>query len=83
MKKCVNGEYFEMTAEELEALKLEITPEMRIAELEQNLADTDYHIFKLAEGAITLAEIAEIIEKRKAWRKEINELEAEIEKGEG
>ena len=47
----------------------------RIAELKQNLLDTDYHILKVVEGATTLAEIAWVIVKRAAWRKEINELE--------
>lgn len=49
--------------------------ENRIAELKQNLRDSDYHILKVVEGATTLAEIAGVIVKRAAWRKEINELE--------
>jgi len=49
--------------------------EQRIAELKGNLAATDYKILKVVEGAITLAEIAETIKQRAAWRKEINELE--------
>ena len=48
----------------------------RIAELKQLLFDTDYNILKIVEGAATLTECAEIIKKRAAWRKEINELEA-------
>ena len=50
--------------------------ERRIAELKKNLSDTDYMILKIAEGAATIAEYAEAIAKRKAWRKEINDLEA-------
>lgn len=49
--------------------------EMRIQELKRMLADTDFHILKIVEGATTLAECAEIIKKRAAWRKEINKLE--------
>lgn len=47
----------------------------RIEELKQKLQDTDFHILKIVEGAITLADCAEIIAKRASWRKEINELE--------
>lgn len=49
--------------------------EMRIQELKRMLADTDFHILKIVEGATTLAECAEMIRKRASWRKEINELE--------
>ena len=48
----------------------------RIAELKQSLQETDYNILKIVEGAATLTECAEVIAKRAAWRKEINELEA-------
>ena len=48
--------------------------EHRIEELKRNLADTDYKILKVVEGAATLAEIAATIKQRAAWRKEINEL---------
>ena len=47
----------------------------RIAELKENLQNTDYMILKVVEGATTLAEIAEAIKQRAAWRREINELE--------
>ena len=47
----------------------------RILELKQKLADTDYNILKIVEGAATLPEMAEVIKNRAAWRKEINELE--------
>lgn len=47
----------------------------RIGELKQMLSDTDYNILKIVEGATTLTACAEIIKKRAAWRKEINELE--------
>lgn len=50
----------------------------RITELKQMLQDTDYHILKVVEGALTLADCEEIIAKRASWRKEINELESII-----
>ena len=52
----------------------------RIADLKKMLADTDYNILKIVEGAATLAEMASIIAKRALWRKEINELEERIVK---
>lgn len=48
----------------------------RIAELKENLQNTDYMILKVVEGAITLSEIGVTVRKRAAWRREINELEA-------
>jgi predicted S18 family serine protease len=49
----------------------------RISELKQLLANTDYIIIKLAEDAASREEYAEQLEQRKAWRKEINELESQ------
>ena len=51
----------------------------RIGELKQALAETDYVAAKLAEvdgeeRATMLAEYAEVLEKRRAWRREIGEL---------
>lgn len=51
----------------------------RIAELKQNLADTDYIVIKVAEGVATWDEYPEIKEQRQAWRDEINQLESEQE----
>ena len=51
--------------------------ERRIAEIKQSLADTDYTVIKIAEGAATAEEYASVIEQRRAWRAEINRLEAE------
>lgn len=52
---------------------------IRISELKQKLQETDYHILKIVEGATTLKECAEIIAQRAGWRKEINDLEKEVE----
>lgn len=50
----------------------------RIAELKKFLSETDYNILKIVEGATTLQACAEVITKRAAWRKEINELEKKL-----
>ena len=46
----------------------------RIAELKKMLAETDYAIVKIAEGAAMKDEYREVITNRQAWRKEINDL---------
>lgn len=48
----------------------------RIMELKAKLQDTDYVVIKIAEGEATQEEYAEVLARRKAWRKEINELQA-------
>lgn len=77
MKKYVNGEYIEMTPEEiaeLEAMAKQTNPELEINELKQKLADTDYAVIKIAEGSATVDEYADLITQRREWRKRINEL---------
>ena len=54
----------------------------RVGELKALLQSTDYMILKVIEGATTLAQIAETIKQRAAWRKEINEIE-EAERKQG
>jgi hypothetical protein len=69
------GDFYEVveipepTAEEIKA--------NRIAELKRLLADTDYAVIKIAEGEATKEEYAETLANRRAWRIEINDLEAE------
>ncbi len=48
----------------------------RIAELKRLLADTDYIAVKIAEGAATREQYADLIAQREAWREEIRSLEA-------
>ena len=50
-------------------------PAQRVAELKQLLADSDYAVIKIAEGAAEREEYADLIEQRQAWRAEINGLE--------
>lgn len=48
---------------------------LKIAELKQKLADTDYIACKIAEGSASASEYEKEIEQRKEWRQEINSLE--------
>ena len=50
----------------------------RIAQLKQQLADTDYTVIKIAEGAATREEYAQVITQHQAWRTEINGLEGAL-----
>jgi hypothetical protein len=51
----------------------------RIAELKQMLAGSDYVVIKIAEGVSTADDYSEILNSRKAWRAEINELELVVD----
>ncbi len=48
-----------------------------IAELKQNLANTDYQAIKFAEGVLSLEDYAPVKAQRQTWRARINELEKE------
>jgi hypothetical protein len=50
--------------------------ERQIDVLRKKLADTDYITAKIAEGSATIAEYAEKIAQRQAWRQEIEALSA-------
>lgn len=50
----------------------------RTAFLKAKLAESDYKAIKYAEGELTEEEYAPIREERRAWRAEINRLEAEF-----
>lgn len=50
----------------------------RIAELKQKLNETDYIYNSIREGGRSEEYYAEVIENRKAWRREIQELEEEL-----
>ena len=52
--------------------------EERVCELLRQLKNTDYVAAKIAEGAATKEEYAEIISNRQKWRDEINRLQASI-----
>lgn len=70
-KEIEKPEPYEPTDEEIK--------QSRIWELKHLLADSDYAIIKIAEGSATHEEYADLIEQRKAWRAEINELESQSE----
>lgn len=58
-----------------EHLPLDAKRYWRYRDLKKFLADTDYKVFKYAEGLLTDEEYASIKAQRQAWRDEINELE--------
>lgn len=60
---------------EIDIQEEELPIDMRLSLLKQNLADTDYIIIKIAEGVASKEEYAYILEQRKMWRAEINDLE--------
>lgn len=64
--------------EYMEGKKLVIDKLSRINYLKQYLASTDYQAIKFAEGEISEADYTPIKEQRRAYRAEINQLEAEI-----
>ena len=75
MMKYVDGQYLEMTEEDIEKLNGLKKPEdslTKINRLKQKLADTDYVVIKIAEGAATPEEYADVIAKRQEWREQIN-----------
>ena len=83
MKKYVNGEYIELTSEEIAQIQAEQEAfkktkeyrQIKIDELKQRLAETDYIACKIAEGSATVDEYEDLIKQRRAWRDEINSLE--------
>ena len=78
MRTLENGKYRDMTYEEIAELEKANTPEMKIAQLKQNLLDTDYKAIKFAEGLISDEDYAPIKKQRQQWRNEINLLELEL-----
>ena len=78
MRVYDNGIYRDMTEEEIAELEKEASPEMQIAQLKQNLCDTDYKAIKFAEGLISEEDYAPIKKQRQQWRNEINLLELEL-----
>lgn len=56
-----------------------LAKETRIYELKRQLSKTDYQALKYAEGEMSAEEFAVTKELRRAWRTEINALEAELE----
>ena len=79
MRIYENGEYRDMTAEELAEYEesIKVPADEQIALLKQNLADTDYKAIKYAEGLISEEEYQKTKAQRQAWRDEINRLESE------
>lgn len=55
----------------------EPTKAERITALKRKLSETDYAVIKIAEGAATTADYADLIAQRQTWRAEINDLEGQ------
>ena len=55
--------------------------EKEILDLKEKLSETDYQAIKHSEGEITNAEYELIKQRRREWRRRINELEKEIQQG--
>lgn len=75
-------EYEENSAHPRAPEVIELTPaqiiENEIWDLKGKLADTDYVAVKIAEGAATKEEYADIIAERQTWRDEINKLQQQL-----
>ena len=56
-----------------------IIKQEKIYRLKDKLRATDYQALKFAEGELTEEEFYPTREQRKAWRAEINQIEAEID----
>lgn len=67
---------YESSQVEITELSEEQLKQTEIAELKKKLADSDYAVIKIAEGAATKEEYAELIKQRQQWRARINELGA-------
>lgn len=70
------GDYYEVVTVPVYEPSEDDKKAARIAELKQNLSETDYAIIKIAEGVACKEEYADIIEQRQAWRDELNKLGA-------
>lgn len=73
--KIENNEFIILTPED--KIKGTIAARERIPDLKKQLSDTDYITMKYIEGEVTEEAYNEYKAKRKAWRDEINALEAE------
>lgn len=77
--KLVDGEVAERTLGEKARELTTIQNAAKIVKLKKNLYNTDYAVIKIAEGAATVEEYAEVIAQRQAWREEINQLENSVD----
>lgn len=80
MKKYCNGEYVEMTAEDLADYETDDRDyQSEIREIKEKLAETDYKCLKFVDGALSEEEYAPVRQYRQSLRDEINTLEAQAE----
>lgn len=81
-RKTNNGKlyrYFQVVEREVPEPSEDDKKALRIAVLKRELAETDYVVIKIAEGAATTEDYADVIAKRQQWRAEINSLENTID----
>ena len=80
MKKYCNGEYVEMTAEDLADYETDDRDyQSEIREIKEKHAETDYKCLKFVDGALSEEEYAPVRQYRQSLRDEINTLEAQAE----
>lgn len=69
------GKDLSFSVEKYNARKQKESASVRLKELKQLLANTDYQAIKFAEGQISTEDYEPMRLQRQAWRDEINELE--------
>ena len=80
MRINIDGVIRDCTQEEIEAYKVVETPKnIIIQELKTLLTNSDYKAIKYAEGLLSDEEYEPIKLQRQEWRKQINELEKQLE----
>lgn len=79
MKQWINGQEIEVSFDEqgrIEKIRQQdISKDMQIAQLLEQLVSTDYISNKIIEGDATIEQYADLIEQRKQWRAEISRLQ--------
>lgn len=75
--KYVNGK-IQIDTEEKARIDKENAIGLEISALQNNLANTDYVVIKIAEGVATEKDYADVLKDRAEWRARINELEGEL-----
>ena len=74
MRANINGVEYDYSDEERDLLSIRDRNIAEVEILRQMLRDTDYQAIKYAEGALSDEEYTPMREKRKEWRKRVNEI---------
>ena len=78
--KYING-VIQIDTEEKARIDKDNALGLEISALQNNLANTDYVVIKIAEGVATAEEYADKHKNRAEWRKRINEIEEALNNG--